>query len=157
MEKSLSVLAFRDCARSFVACESKIVEQCEEGARAECAVSASRNCKPTWWKALAGLTLHDLKEREECEVRDRAGCFAVAKEKCADFAREKCLVPFRDARIRVAKGVLSSKGVGKLIGWGSMPVNGRNMWLMNRLVVIWEKNISIRGFYQGSLTDTNIR
>ncbi|WVZ01364.1 hypothetical protein V8G54_027433, partial [Vigna mungo] len=100
---------------SFVACERKIVEQCEEGARIGCAVSATRNCKPTWWKALAGLTLHDLKEREECEVGERTDCFAVAKEKCAGFAREKCLVSFRNARIRVAKGVLSSKGVGKLI------------------------------------------
>ncbi|XP_022634813.1 uncharacterized protein LOC106757625 [Vigna radiata var. radiata] len=133
------VLAFRDSrawASSFLACERKIVEQCEEGARIGCAVSASRNCKPTWWKALAGLTLHDLKEREECEVREMADCFAVAKDKCAGFAREKCLVPFRDARIRVAKGVLSSKGVGKLIGWGSLPVSGRNIWLMNQMGLI---------------------
>ncbi|WVZ26641.1 hypothetical protein V8G54_005185 [Vigna mungo] len=60
----------------------------------------------------------------------------MAKEKCVGFAREKCLVSFKDARIRVAKGVLSSKGVGKLIGWGSVPVNGRNMWLMNQMGLI---------------------
>ncbi|KAL9331810.1 hypothetical protein ACSQ67_001420 [Phaseolus vulgaris] len=133
------VLAFRDSrawASSFVACERKIVEQCEEGARIGCAVSASRNCKPTWWKALVGSTLSDLKEREQCEVREMADCLAAAKEKCVGFARDKCLVPFRDARIRVAKGVLSSKDVGKLIGWASMPASGRSLWLMNQVGLI---------------------
>ncbi|RDY01773.1 hypothetical protein CR513_14858, partial [Mucuna pruriens] len=128
------VLAFRDSrawASSFATCERKIVEQCEEGARIGCAVSASRNCKPPWWKALAGLKLSDLKEREECEVREMADCFVAAKEKCVGFAREKCLVPFRDARIRVGKGVLSSKDVGKLIGLASMPENESSLLLMS--------------------------
>lgn len=128
------VLAFRDTrtwASAFTFCERKIVEQCEEGARIGCAVSASRNCKPPWWKVLRGLTLSDMKEREECEVREMKECVAAGKEKCVGFAKEKCLVPFRDARVRVGKGVLSSKDAVKLIGWASMPDSGRSLWLMS--------------------------
>ncbi|XP_017419948.1 uncharacterized protein LOC108330017 isoform X2 [Vigna angularis] len=80
-----------------------------------------------------------------------ADCFVVAKDKCASFAREKCLVPFRDAKIRVAKGVLSSKGVGKLIGWGSVPVSGRNMWLMNQMGLI-SGDLGKKCFYQRILS-----
>ncbi|KAG4913188.1 hypothetical protein AAZX31_19G146000 [Glycine max] len=128
------VLAFRDSrawASSFAACERKIVEQCEEGARIGCAVSASRKCKLPWWKSLAGPTLSDLKEREQCEVREMADCEAAAKEKCVGFARDKCLVPFRDARIRVGKGFLSSRDAVKLIGWASMPESERSLKLMS--------------------------
>ncbi|TKY62411.1 hypothetical protein E2542_SST12267 [Spatholobus suberectus] len=128
------VLAFRDSrawASSFAACERKIVAQCEEGARIGCAVSASRKCKPLWWKALRGPKPSDLKEREQCEVREMAECFAAAKDRCAGFAREKCLVPFRDARIRVGKAVLSSKDAVKLIGWASMSGSERSLWLMS--------------------------
>ncbi|CAL5193687.1 unnamed protein product [Lathyrus oleraceus] len=120
------VLAFRDSqawASAFIACERKIVQQCEEGARIGCAINASRKCKPPWWKALSGPKLSDLKEREICEVREMEECLVVAKEKCVGLAREKCLVPFRDARIKVGKGVLSSKEAVKLIGWASMPTN----------------------------------
>lgn len=51
------VLAFRDpkaWANAYRACESKIVEQCEAGARIACAISASEKCKPPWWGALIG-------------------------------------------------------------------------------------------------------
>ncbi|XP_058737996.1 uncharacterized protein LOC131621700 [Vicia villosa] len=120
------VLAFRDSqawASSFIACERKIVQQCEEGARIGCAINASSKCKPPWWKVLSGPKLSDLKEREICEVREMEECFNVAKEKCVGLAREKCLAPFRDARIKVGKGVLSSKEAVKLIGWTSMPTS----------------------------------
>ncbi|KAL2320994.1 hypothetical protein Fmac_029963 [Flemingia macrophylla] len=130
------VLAFRDSrawASAFAACERKIVEQCEEGARIGCAVSASRRCMPPWWKALAAPKLSDLKEREECEVREMAECLAMAKEQCVGFARDKCLVPFRDARIRVGKGVLSYKDAVKLIGWASMSGSERSLRLMGQL------------------------
>ncbi|KAG2403372.1 CBL-interacting protein [Vigna angularis] len=60
------------------------------------------------------------------------------------------LVPFRDARIKVAKGVLSSKGVGKLIGWGSVLVSGRNMWLMNQMGLIGG-DFGKKCFYQSIL------
>ncbi|BAT77489.1 hypothetical protein VIGAN_02006900 [Vigna angularis var. angularis] len=60
------------------------------------------------------------------------------------------LVPFRDARIKVAKGVLSSKGVGKLIGWGSVPVSGRKMWLMNQMGLIGG-DFGKKCFYQSIL------
>ncbi|KAL5052572.1 hypothetical protein RYX36_033254 [Vicia faba] len=105
------------------ACERKIVQQCEKGARIGCAIHASSKCKAPWWKALSGPKLSDLKEREICEVREVEECFRVAKEKCFGLAREKCLVPFRDARVKVGKGGLSLKEGVKLIGWASMPVN----------------------------------
>lgn len=121
------VLAFKDSqawASSFIACERKIVQQCEQGARIGCAINASSKCKPPWWKVLSGVKLEDLKEREACEVREMEECFAVAKEKCVGFAKEKCLVPFRDARIKVGKGVFNLKEAVKLISWGSRPMNG---------------------------------
>ncbi|KAJ1433111.1 hypothetical protein SESBI_06333 [Sesbania bispinosa] len=124
------VLAFRDpqaWASSFIACERKIVQQCEEGARIGCAISASSKCKPPWWKVLLGPKPSDLKEREICEEREMADCFSVAKEKCVGFARDKCLVPFRDARIKV----LNSKGAVKLICWASMPE--RSLWVMSQM------------------------
>ncbi|WJX78921.1 hypothetical protein P8452_62098 [Trifolium repens] len=114
------VLAFRDSqawASSFIACERKIVQQCEEGARIGCAINASSKCKPPWWKALSAPKLSDLKEREICEVREMEECFAEAKVKCVGFAKDKCLVPFRDARIKVGKGVLNLKEAVKLIDW----------------------------------------
>jgi hypothetical protein len=120
------VLAFRDSqawASSFIACERKIVQQCEEGARIGCAINASSKCKPPWWKALSAPKLSDLKEREICEVREMEECFAEAKVKCVGFAKDKCLVPFRDARIKVGKGVLNLKEAVKLIDWVSMPKN----------------------------------
>ncbi|KAK7285290.1 hypothetical protein RJT34_20056 [Clitoria ternatea] len=128
------VLAFRDSrawTSSFRTCERKIVEQCEEGTRIGCAVSASRKCKPPWWKALVGPKLSDLKEREACEVREMGDCLAVAKEKCVGFAKDKCFVPFRDARIRVEKGVLNSKDAIKLIDGASMPESGRSLLMMS--------------------------
>ncbi|CAJ1903290.1 unnamed protein product [Sphenostylis stenocarpa] len=148
------VLAFRDSrawASSFVACERKIVEQCEEGARIGCAVSASRNCKPTWWKALVGPTLSDLKEREQCEVREMADCLAAAKQKCVGFARDKCLVPFKDARIRVEEGVLRSKDIGKLIGWTSMPESERSLWLMNQIGLLGGGDLGVTSFRASEL------
>ncbi|XP_057438620.1 uncharacterized protein LOC130730589 [Lotus japonicus] len=125
------ILAFRDSqawASSFTACERKIVHQCEEGARVGCAINASRYCKPPWWKALSGPKPEDLKERELCEEREMAGCFAEAKEKCVGMARGKCLVPFRDARIRI---VLDSKDAVRLIGQASMPE--RSLWVMRQV------------------------
>lgn len=129
------VMAFRDSrawASSFIACERQIVEQCGEGARIGCAISASSKCKPPWWKALSGGPKpSDLKERELCEEREMAECFASAKEKCVGFARDKCLVPFRDARIKVRGGTLNSKEAVKLISLASMPE--RSLWVVSQM------------------------
>ncbi|RYR01082.1 hypothetical protein Ahy_B06g079940 [Arachis hypogaea] len=119
-----NVLAFRDArawASAYRSCELKIVQQCEEGARIGCAISSSSRCKPPWWKALLGSKPSDLKERELCEEREMANCFAEAKEKCVEFAKDKCLVPFRDARIRVKERGFDSKRAGRLIHWASLP------------------------------------
>ncbi|XP_061369098.1 uncharacterized protein LOC133311975 [Gastrolobium bilobum] len=131
------VLAFRDpqaWASSFIACERKIVEQCAEGARIGCAISASSKCKPPWWKALVGPKPKpsDLRERELCEEREMEDCFAAAKEKCVGFARDKCLVPFRDARIMVRGRCLNSKEAVKLIHWVSVPER-RSSWVMSQM------------------------
>ncbi|KAM1101544.1 hypothetical protein ACFX2B_007813 [Malus domestica] len=113
------VLVFRDpkaWANAYRACESKIVEQCEAGARIACAVSASEKCKPPWWRAMIGQKVTDLKQREQCEEREMEGCLTAAKEKCGGFAKEKCLKPFREARIA---GV-NVKQVERLVCWGTL-------------------------------------
>lgn len=97
------VLAFKDLNSwdsAFRACQSKIVAQCEEGARIGCAVSASNKCAPPWWAPIVGRKVN-LKEREECEVREMKECVVAGKEKCIAFATEKCLKPFIGARIGV--------------------------------------------------------
>ncbi|KAF7804711.1 uncharacterized protein G2W53_043822 [Senna tora] len=128
------VLAFRDSQAwisSYRACERKIIQQCQEGARIGCAISASSKCKPPWWKALLGAKPTDLKERELCEEREMENCFAAAKEKCIGFARDKCLNPFKDARIAVKERGLNLKEGVKLIHWASMPE--RSLWLTSQI------------------------
>ncbi|XP_034229764.1 uncharacterized protein LOC117638765 isoform X2 [Prunus dulcis] len=120
------VLAFRDprtWANAYRACESKIIEQCEAGARIGCAISASDKCKPPWWRALIGPKAPDLKQREQCEEREMEGCLSAAKDKCVGFAKEKCLKPFRDARI----AGLHVKQAERLVCWAT--VMDRSTWL----------------------------
>ncbi|XP_038983122.1 uncharacterized protein LOC103702548 isoform X2 [Phoenix dactylifera] len=96
------VLVFRDAGSwhsAFRATEAKIIEQCEAGARVGCSISASNKCKPPWWKTLFGVSAADFAEREKCEEREMASCLAASKEACIQFAKGKCLPPFRDARI----------------------------------------------------------
>ncbi|KAH7577598.1 hypothetical protein ACOSP7_001446 [Xanthoceras sorbifolium] len=115
------LLAFRSpqsWAAAFRSCESRIISQCEEGARIGCAISASNKCKPPWWRNLIGPKPMDLKEREGCEVREMETCLAVAKDKCVGFAKEKLLKTFRDARIA---GRVSPKEVQKLVCLASLP------------------------------------
>ncbi|TQD90244.1 hypothetical protein C1H46_024161 [Malus baccata] len=84
------VLAFRDqqaWANAYRSCESKMVEQCEAGARIGCAISGSEKCKPPWWRALIGQKALDFKQREQCEEREMEGCLTAAKEKCGGFAK----------------------------------------------------------------------
>ncbi|KAJ0110389.1 hypothetical protein Patl1_03287 [Pistacia atlantica] len=108
------LLAFRSpksWAAAYRSCESKILSQCEEGARIGCAINASNKCKPPWWRNLIG-------EREECEVREMEACLVVAKEKCVGLAKEKLLKPFGEARIA---GRVSAKEVEKLVCLASLP------------------------------------
>ncbi|KAF6146657.1 hypothetical protein GIB67_008943 [Kingdonia uniflora] len=96
------VFAFKD-ARSlksaFRSCQSHIREQCEGGARIGCSISASKKCKPPWWKTLFGGTNVDFSERAQCEEREMSACVAASEDSCPNFATSKCLSPFRDARI----------------------------------------------------------
>ncbi|XP_002520953.2 uncharacterized protein LOC8276693 [Ricinus communis] len=99
-------LAFRNpqsWATAYKLSESKIISQCEGGARIGCAISASQKCKPPWWRNLIGWKVADLKEKENCEEREMEGCLVAAKEKCVGFAKEKCFRPFSEARIAVGK------------------------------------------------------
>lgn len=131
------VLAFRDSRAwrsAFKACESKIIEQCEAGARIGCAVSASSKCGPPWWWALIGRSPPSLAEREECEEREMAACVAASKEKCVKFAKDKCLGPFRDARIAVNGRDLTRKKkreAVELIFWASMGGRRNSIGLEN--------------------------
>lgn len=71
----------------------------QAGARSGCSISASRKCKPPWWKGLFVAAPTDYEERERCEEREMAACLEAAKEACIKFAKAKCIGPFRDARI----------------------------------------------------------
>ena len=71
----------------------------QAGARSGCSITASRKCKPPWWKGLFGAAPTDYEERERCEEREMAACLEAAKEACITFAKGKCIAPFRDARI----------------------------------------------------------
>lgn len=60
-----------------------------------------------------------------------ADCFNVAKKKCVEFARDKCLIPFRDARIKVGEMSLNSNDAAKLVHWASMPE--RSLLVMSQM------------------------
>lgn len=108
------VLAFKDDRAwnaGFRACKSKIRDQCEGGARIGCSISASSKCKPPWWRTLLGGATVDYSERERCEEREMTACIAASKESCLNFAQEKCIIPFRDARIFL----ISQKEISKSI------------------------------------------
>ncbi|KAJ4814531.1 hypothetical protein LUZ62_027097 [Rhynchospora pubera] len=120
------VLAFPNKASwsfAYGAARSKIKEQCEAGVRVGCSISASNKCKPPWWRGLFRSEPSDLSSREECEEREMTACLALAKESCVKFSNDKCLVPFRDARI-AKSNLLDSSGFvfwdpkkdGKLFG-----------------------------------------
>ncbi|WVZ90918.1 hypothetical protein U9M48_037171 [Paspalum notatum var. saurae] len=104
------VLAFRDAASwraAWDAAEVSLVSQCEAGARSGCSITASRKCKPPWWKGLFGSAPTDYEERERCEEREMTACLEAAKEACIKFAKGKCIGPFRDARI-ASEGLLQN-------------------------------------------------
>ncbi|KAG7566819.1 hypothetical protein ISN44_As10g033310 [Arabidopsis suecica] len=109
------VLAFRSLdswSAAFKRCETLIKDQCQEGARIGCAVSASNNCKPPWWRGSG-----DMRERAKCEEREFQACVAASMGKCAAFAKDKCSGAFLDARI--------SKEVEGLVCLASMPEHSR--------------------------------
>lgn len=81
------------------------------GARIGCSISASSKCKPPWWRTLFGGATVDYSERERCEEREMTACIAASKESCLNFAQDKCLIPFRDARI----SSISQKEISKSI------------------------------------------
>ncbi|CAL4991434.1 unnamed protein product [Urochloa decumbens] len=103
------VLAFRDAASwraAWAAVEASLISQCEAGARSGCSITASRKCRPPWWKGLFGAAPTDYQERERCEEQEMAACLEAAKEACIKFAKGKC-APFRDARI-ASEGLLEN-------------------------------------------------
>ncbi|XWS76340.1 hypothetical protein CRYUN_Cryun01aG0167600 [Craigia yunnanensis] len=123
------LLAFKDLpswAAAYKSCQSKITTQCDEGARIGCAITASNKCKPPWWQSLIGWKSMDLKERERCEDREMEGCLVATKEKCVGFAKERCTMPFLDARIAVEERELRNKVVRRMVHVASMPVE--NTW-----------------------------
>ncbi|KAF5937542.1 hypothetical protein HYC85_025048 [Camellia sinensis] len=118
------VLAFRDAqswTSAYKACESKLTEQCEAGARIGCAISASSKCKPPWWKSLFSRGKTDFADREKCEEREMAVCLEASKASCSKFATDKCLPVFRDARIALKDRKVNWKEASKLIFWASLP------------------------------------
>ena len=58
-----------------------------------------------------------------CEEHETAACVAASREKCVKFGKDKCLGPFRDARIAVNGMALTrkkKKEAMELIFWSSM-------------------------------------
>eukprot|EP01018_Ginkgo_biloba_P011063 Gb_27688 [translate_table: standard] len=99
------VLAFKDedsWHRAWLACESRLSEQCEVGARMGCSIGVSNKCKPPWWKNLfhfGKLTSRQIEEREACEEREMTACVIASRDTCAQYARDTCRPAFADARI----------------------------------------------------------
>ncbi|CAN8280324.1 unnamed protein product [Cochlearia groenlandica] len=128
-ESNPYVLAFRSVESwksALKRCETLMKEQCEEGARIGCAVSASNKCKPPWWRNIvANRGSVDMRVRESCEEKEFKECLAAAKDKCDGFVREKCSGAFLDARIAVETDVV------RLVWLASSPEESR--WL-NQLV-----------------------
>uniref|UniRef100_A0A7N0SY59 Uncharacterized protein n=1 Tax=Kalanchoe fedtschenkoi TaxID=63787 RepID=A0A7N0SY59_KALFE len=117
------VLAFASQKSFFAAyesCESKLKQQCNAGARIGCSIAASEKCGPRWWEALFGRRTVDCDERRRCEELEMEGCLAVAENRCGVFAKEKCLGPFRDARVAVE----GREAGPEVLGWVCMA--GRN-------------------------------
>ncbi|XP_012476227.1 uncharacterized protein LOC105793694 [Gossypium raimondii] len=117
------ILAFKDLpswAAAYKSCESKIIFQCEEGARIGCAITASNKCKPAWWQSLIGWKSMDLTERERCEDIEMEACLVAAKEKCVGFAKVKCTTPFLDARIAVGEKEIMNKRVERMVHAASL-------------------------------------
>lgn len=99
------VLAFKDedsWRRAWLTCESKLVEQCEAGARMGCSVGASNKCKPPWWKTLfqfGKITAEQIAEREACEEHEMKACLVASRNTCVQYAKETCRPAFASARI----------------------------------------------------------
>ncbi|KAL6968270.1 hypothetical protein U1Q18_046312 [Sarracenia purpurea var. burkii] len=127
------VLAFRDAqcwASAYKACESKLTEQCEAGARIGCAISSSSKCKPPWWQFLYGGSKTDFADREKCEEREMAVCLEASKANCGKFARDKCLPVFKDARIALKDRKVNWKEASKLMFWASASERGLGFGLI---------------------------
>ncbi|XP_073143507.1 uncharacterized protein [Henckelia pumila] len=112
------LLAFKTTdswAAAYDSCKLQITSQCESGARIGCSISASNKCKPPWWKLLLGLTSQqDLSERAKCEEIEMEACCVAARERCAEFAKQKCVPAFKNARIKESRwdlGVVERKEV----------------------------------------------
>lgn len=148
------VLGFKDRQSwefAYKSCESNIIQQCEAGARIGCSVSASSKCAPPWWKSLigGGVSKEELIEREKCEEREMSDCFEASRSKCRQFAVDKCLPVFKDARI-VDKGgggdEKLKKCVSELISrvlMGEKSVGGVELW---KLEGSWSEVKSRIGF-----------
>ncbi|TYH59611.1 hypothetical protein ES332_D08G234600v1 [Gossypium tomentosum] len=133
------ILAFKDrpsWAAAYKSCESKIIFQCEEGARIGCAITASNKCKPAWWQSLIGWKSMDLTERERCEDIEMEACLVAAKEKCVGFAKVKCTTPFLDARIAVGEKEIMNKRVERMVHAASLQEESKWAYLSGR--IIWE-------------------
>ncbi|KAK8352271.1 hypothetical protein V6Z11_A05G084000 [Gossypium hirsutum] len=99
------ILAFKDLpswAVAYKSCESKIIFQCEEGARIG----------------------------ERCEDIEMGACLVAAKEKCIGFAKEKCTTPFLNSRIAVAEKEIMNKQVERMVHAASLPEESKWAYLM---------------------------
>ena len=53
------------------------------------------------------------------------GCLVAAKEKCVGFAKERCTMPFLDARIAVGEREVRNKVVRRMVNVASVAVESR--------------------------------
>ncbi|KAL6564407.1 hypothetical protein OROMI_015857 [Orobanche minor] len=116
------LLAFKNpraWAAAYKNSEAQIISQCQSGTRIGCSILASSKCRPPWWKTILGISSkQDFSERHKCEEREMEACFVAAKERCGDFAKQRCWPAFKDARIEVSGSdlkVVDRKDVSRLI------------------------------------------
>lgn len=109
------VLAFKDedsWRRAWHACESKLIEQCEAGARMGCSVSASNKCKPPWWKNLfhsGKATTEQIADREACEDREMKACVVASRDTCIKYAKDTCRPTFANVRIAISDQMIDPR------------------------------------------------
>ncbi|KAK3279400.1 hypothetical protein CYMTET_12715 [Cymbomonas tetramitiformis] len=77
-------------------CERLLSSRCLAGARAGCALSASRRCKPSLFKMLGfsrsngADDLCTWESREACESTHMASCLLAVGLSCTEYARDTC-------------------------------------------------------------------
>lgn len=73
------------------ACQGQVMINCQEGARASCAVQSTRSCRgPQWLRWLGLQPKKSYQEVEGCEERVMSQCMAGAEVACQAHSEKFC-------------------------------------------------------------------